>query len=62
MNVNLKPEAEKDILEPFVWHEQQKVGLGEDLLEAIDLSIKEILNNPKSFQIRYRKTRINFNF
>ena len=52
MNVNLKPEAEKDILEPFVWHEQQKVGLGEDLLEAIDLSIKEILNNPKSFQIR----------
>jgi len=52
---NLSHEAEDDILEAYVWYEQQKTGLGEELLESLDKARQSILQNPATYRIRYKK-------
>jgi toxin ParE1/3/4 len=52
---NLSGEAEDDILEAYVWYEQQREGLGEEFLEALDRARLAVLQNPVTYRIRYKK-------
>ncbi len=54
-NYNLSQEAEDDMLEAYVWYEQQKSGLGEEFLESLDKARQAILHNPETYRIRYKK-------
>lgn len=39
---NLSQEAEDDMLEAYLWYEQQKTGLGEEFLESLDKAHQSI--------------------
>lgn len=52
---NLSQEAEDDMLEAYVWYEQQRLGLGEEFLTSLDKARDSILQNPISYRIRYQK-------
>ncbi len=52
---NLSQEAEDDMLEAYVWYEQQKPGLGEKLLESLGKAREAIIQNPATYSFRYKK-------
>ena len=52
---NLSKEAEDDLLEAYVWYEQRRAGLGEELLESLDKARQAIIQNPEIYRIRYKK-------
>ena len=54
-NYNLSQEAEDDILEAYVWYEEQRVGLGEEFLDALDKARQTLLLNPTTYRARYKK-------
>jgi toxin ParE1/3/4 len=56
----VKPEVEEDIKSAYDWYEEQQLGLEESFLDGVDLAFDQILNSPKSYQERYKKTRIHF--
>lgn len=56
----VKPEAEKDLHEAYDWYEEQQAGLGESFIQQVDQVFDQLLNNPKSFQKRYKEVRMNF--
>lgn len=47
-------EAERDIAEAFSWYEEQRVGLGEELVTCLDASLQGI---KRMHGIAYRKFR-----
>jgi len=52
---NLSQEAEDDMLEAYIWYEQQRSGLGEEFLESLDQARQSILQNPATYPVRYKK-------
>lgn len=54
-NYNLSQEAEDDMLEAYIWYEQQNPGLGEEFLESLDKASLAIVQNPDTYRIRYKK-------
>lgn len=53
--ISLSDEAEKDIEEAYLWYENQKTGLGEDLITELEKSFKKIQQNPTVYRVRYKK-------
>ena len=53
----VKPEAEADIEESFIWYEEQAVGLGQDFRGELRRTISRIETNPLSFPKIYKLTR-----
>ncbi len=51
---NLSDEAEDDLFEAYHWYEQQRIGLGEKFLEALDNALEVLLKNPATYRIRYK--------
>jgi plasmid stabilization system protein ParE len=56
-NYNLSQEAEDDMLEAYIWYEQQQEGLGEEFLESLDEARLSIIRNPATYPMRYKKVR-----
>lgn len=54
-NFNVSTEAENDMFEAYIWYEQQRAGLGEEFLESLDKAYESIIENPATYQIRYKK-------
>ncbi|MEP3387799.1 MAG: type II toxin-antitoxin system RelE/ParE family toxin [Reichenbachiella sp.] len=54
----IKPLAEVDLKEIANWYESKKPGLGLAFLEAVDSKIQLLTTNPKTYQKRYRETRL----
>ena len=52
--------AEEDIKSAYDWYEDQQRGLGDSFIDEVDLAFDQILNSPKNYQERYKKSRINF--
>ena len=46
----LSAEAEDDVLESYVWYENQKEGLGEKFLSALELARDLNLANPQGLK------------
>ena len=53
-NYRLSEEAESDIYDSYLWYENQKEGLGEEFLDALDAAGQAIAGNPMTYRIRYK--------
>jgi plasmid stabilization system protein ParE len=54
----IRPEAEKDLSEIFLWYEDKRVGLGFDFLLQVDAGLRYISKNPMTNEIIYKSVRI----
>jgi plasmid stabilization system protein ParE len=52
---DLSKEAEDDMLEAYIWDEQQKSGLREEFLESLDKASLAIVQSPDAYRIRYNQ-------
>jgi len=48
-NLEISDAAEFDILEGFLWYQEQKPGLGDKFLVALDESFIKIVTHPKYY-------------
>jgi toxin ParE1/3/4 len=44
--VLIADEAELDLLEAFVWYEEQRIGLGKRFINEVEKSLEKIASNP----------------
>jgi hypothetical protein len=56
-NIALSSKAEAHIQTGYDWHEQQRKGLGEDFLTAIDKALQSIQSNPMFYSFRKKNIR-----
>lgn len=56
----VRPEAEDDLSEAFMWYESKREGLGFDFLLQIDAGFRFIERNPLVFAEKYKGTRNHF--
>jgi hypothetical protein len=52
--LNIRPEAEADVVEAALWYEQRKPGLGEEFVTEVDQAIRRVLENPLAFAAAMR--------
>ena len=45
-NILIRPEAEKDLADVFVWYEDKRQGLGHDFLLRVEAGLHFIARNP----------------
>jgi plasmid stabilization system protein ParE len=57
MQIVVRPAAEADIDDAFLWYEGQRVGLGHEFLAAAQISIDAIAEHPLRYQTIRRDTR-----
>lgn len=57
LKIKVKPEAEEDITDAFLWYEEQSPGLGKRFLEDIDTKFSFLETSPFSSSILYKNTR-----
>src|SRR5438128_1929319 len=55
----IRPEAEADIDEAASWYEEQREGLGDEFLRAVDECLARIVEYPLAYQLVHRNTRRN---
>lgn len=48
-NLEIKHEANLEIIEAFLSYEEKRKGLGEEFLEHLDTYFERIIENPKHF-------------
>jgi plasmid stabilization system protein ParE len=53
----IRPEAELDIQDAFLWYESQSEGLGSEFVRAVDSCLSKIGRNPLSYPILYKQAR-----
>ena len=53
-NLIIKPLAELDAMEAAKWYNDQRDGLGNEFLLALDAKINAIRRNPNQFSIKYK--------
>lgn len=56
----VKPSAELDITEAFLWYEEQREGLGVDFVSEIDAVFARISSNAQSIEIKHELVRLAF--
>lgn len=56
----IRPEAENDLKEAFLWYEDRRKGLGYDFLLQVDAGIMAIQRNPRVHPAKYKGTRGHF--
>jgi toxin ParE1/3/4 len=55
--VIIRPEAEADLAEAFTWYEEQRPGLGQDLLLSVEAGLAMIAENPQAFPVVHKTVR-----
>ena len=55
--VIIRPEAENDLKETFLWYEDKRKGLGHDFLLHIDAGIRFIERNPNIYKSEYKGSK-----
>lgn len=60
MNYRLivRPNAEQQATEAYLWYEERLVGLGDEFILSLDASINSISRNPNLFQKKYKNIRM----
>lgn len=51
-------EVEADIRKAKLWYKEIKNGLETEFAKSIEAAIERILENPKTYAVRYKKVRI----
>ncbi len=62
MNYKLivRPEAEAELEEAYLWYEQQIVGLGSQFLFFVDAAINSIRRNRRQYPVVYKNIHRSF--
>lgn len=55
--VRFRPEVADDLSAAWQWYEEQKPGLGDALLSAVERCVEGIAANPKVFAVVHREVR-----
>lgn len=50
----IHPLVEKDFEDGYIWYEEKQKGLGERFVNAVDTTIKHILQNPEAYGSRVK--------
>lgn len=60
MNYRLivRPNAEQQATEAYLWYEEKLAGLGDEFLLSLDACINSIARNPNLFQKKYKNIRM----
>jgi len=53
----IRPEAENDLKEAFLWYEDKRFGLGHDFMLHVDAGLKFIERNPEITTAEYKGAR-----
>lgn len=53
----IKEEADEDVVNAFLWYEEQKEGLGDKFLLCLDEYYSVIIENPYIYEAKYNKLR-----
>ena len=53
----VRPQAEGDLLEAFLWYEEQRAGLGVDLIEQVERVFDRIREHPLEPPLVHRTLR-----
>ena len=53
----IRPRAETDLREAQDWYENQRVGLGEELIAEIEAALRALARNPQRYTVYYRGFR-----
>jgi plasmid stabilization system protein ParE len=53
----VRPEAEQDIKDAYIWYEERLNGLGEQFIAAVDEGMLLVSREPEIFQKVYRSLR-----
>ena len=53
----IRPEAEAEIAEAFVWYEARSSGLGSEFLLVLDAAFNSILRNPNLYPQVHKRVR-----
>jgi toxin ParE1/3/4 len=57
LDLIVRPEAELDIKDAYVWYDERSQGLGEQFLGAIDKALLLVVREPELFQRVHRSVR-----
>ena len=55
--VVFRPAAASDIEEAFLWYEAQRLGLGDEFLQAVESGISVIVDQPLASPVVHRQIR-----
>lgn len=53
----LKEEADREVIEGYIWYEKQQRGLGDFFLEEVEKYLNLIKKNPHLYAIRHNNKR-----
>ena len=56
-DVRIRPEAEQDMAEAALWHEQQQRGLGQDFLDEALAVFMRLAEMPLGYELVHRSAR-----
>ena len=56
-NIRVRPEAERDVEVAFAWYQEQRAGLGRELLQELDVVYQRIAKFPFIYAELYRGLR-----
>ena len=57
LEVRLRPEAEQDLADAAAWYEEQRQGLGHELLDEVLTMLSSIAETPLMYPNVHRNTR-----
>ena len=55
--VRIRPEAERDVRDAVSWHEEQRAGLGRELVLELDAVYERLAENPRLYADIHRGIR-----
>lgn len=53
----IRPEAERDMRDAYVWYEKQVQGLGANFLLNVDAALRSLQRNPSQYPLVHREIR-----
>ena len=57
MRLSLRPRAELDIDDAYVWYESRRTGLGENFLRSLDACFDRVRREPEIYAPRHGRVR-----
>ena len=52
-----RPAAAADVEDAYLWYEEQRPGLGDEFLIAVESSLQAVRSHPEAWPVVYRETR-----
>jgi len=53
----VRPEAESDLAEAQTWYDEQRVGLGDEFITAVESAFEPTRDFPQGYAVEYRQVR-----